>query len=187
MDEIATSARVEIGLNEKKACHGYSDRWLVWCKYQLHWAFRPVPVSLAAPPSHPASGATGCRSALPWICAGQGLGASLPRSLKLVLYTVAFGVVIQPQWQSTVSNPAQVALIYFSGLVVFDFFFDCINRAPTLMFENVSYVKKIVFPLEMLGWVVLGSAVFRLGDRTYDSWPSFNTSWLAVYRRSPFS
>jgi lipopolysaccharide transport system permease protein len=96
---------------------------------------------------------------------GSALGkvwALLAPLLKLVLYTVAFGVVIQPQWQSTVSSPAQVALIYFSGLVVFDFFFDCISRAPVLMFENISYVKKIVFPLEMLGWVVLGSAAFRL-------------------------
>jgi lipopolysaccharide transport system permease protein len=95
---------------------------------------------------------------------GSALGkiwAVLAPLFKLVLYTVAFGVVIQPQWQATVTSPAEIALVYFSGLTVFDFFFECINRAPTLMIENTSYVKKIVFPLEILGWVVVGSAAFR--------------------------
>jgi len=81
---------------------------------------------------------------------------------RLVLYTVAFGAVIQPQWQLAVPSPTEIALIYFSGLIVFDFFFECVNRAPTLMFENISYVKKIVFPLQIIAWVVLGGALFRL-------------------------
>jgi lipopolysaccharide transport system permease protein len=80
----------------------------------------------------------------------------------LSLYTVAFGVVIRPQWQTKISNPAEIALIYFSGLIMFEFFFECINRAPSLMFENVSYIKKMVFPVEILAWVVLGGALFRL-------------------------
>jgi lipopolysaccharide transport system permease protein len=80
----------------------------------------------------------------------------------LTLYTVAFGVLLRPQWQDSVSSPVEIALIYFSGLIVFDFFMECINRAPTLMLEHVGYIKKMVFPLEILAWVALGGALFRL-------------------------
>ena len=80
----------------------------------------------------------------------------------LSLYTVAFGFVIRPHWQSSVASPSEVALIYFSGLIVFSFFVDCLTRAPTLMFEHITYIKKMVFPLEILAWVVVGGAIFRL-------------------------
>ena len=39
---------------------------------------------------------------------------------------------------------------------------ECVNRAPSLMFENLTYIKKMVFPLEILAWVALGGALFRL-------------------------
>jgi lipopolysaccharide transport system permease protein len=56
----------------------------------------------------------------------------------------------------------RVALLYFSGLILFDFWFDCINRAPALLLENVPYIKKVVFPLEILCWVALAGALFRV-------------------------
>ena len=37
-----------------------------------------------------------------------------------------------------------------------------VTRAPTLMLSNVNYVKKVVFPLEILPIVALGSALFHL-------------------------
>ncbi len=80
----------------------------------------------------------------------------------LSLYTVAFGLVIRPHWQQTVASPSEVALIYFSGIIVFSFFVDCLMRAPMLMFEHITYIKKLVFPLEILAWVVLGGALFRV-------------------------
>jgi lipopolysaccharide transport system permease protein len=96
---------------------------------------------------------------------GSALGkiwAALAPLFMLTLYTVSFGLIIRPQWQSSISSPGEVALIYFSGLIVFNFFFDCINRAPTLMFDNTTYIKKVIFPVEILAWVVLGGALFRL-------------------------
>jgi lipopolysaccharide transport system permease protein len=96
---------------------------------------------------------------------GSALGkfwAVLAPLFMLVLYTVSFSVIIRPQWQSSVSSATELALIYFSGLIVFDFFFECVNRACTLMIENESYIRKIVFPVEIFAWVVLGGAMFRL-------------------------
>lgn len=49
----------------------------------------------------------------------------------------------------------------FSGLVVFQFFSDCLSRAPQLVMENPTYVKKIVFPLSILPWIVVSGATFN--------------------------
>jgi len=40
-------------------------------------------------------------------------------------------------------------------------FAECVNRAPGLILSNVNYVKKVIFPLEILPWVALGSALFH--------------------------
>jgi lipopolysaccharide transport system permease protein len=88
--------------------------------------------------------------------------AALVPLIMLGLYTFVFSVVVQPHWQEAMSNRSEIALIYFSGLVLFDFFFEGVMRAPNLMFEHVTYIKKVVFPLEILAWVVLGGAAFRL-------------------------
>lgn len=55
------------------------------------------------------------------------------------------------------------ALSLFSGLILFNLFSECLSRAPGLILANVSYVKKIIFPLEILPWVTLGSALFHAG------------------------
>ncbi len=82
--------------------------------------------------------------------------------VMLAIYTFVFGVVMKPQWQGAPQSSFGIALTYFSGLILFDFFIDCFNRAPVLMIEHVTYIKKLVFPLEVMAWVVVGSALFRL-------------------------
>ena len=81
---------------------------------------------------------------------------------RLAIYTFVFGVVMKPQWQGAPQSSFRVALTYFSGLIVFDFFMDCFHRAPSLMIDHPTYIKKMVFPLEVLAWVALGGALFRL-------------------------
>ena len=80
----------------------------------------------------------------------------------LGIYTFAFSMIIQPRWQAEVATRSDVALIYFSGLILLDFFLECVNRAPFLMRENQFYIKRMVFPVELLGYVVLLAASFRL-------------------------
>jgi lipopolysaccharide transport system permease protein len=36
-----------------------------------------------------------------------------------------------------------------------------VNRAPGLLFAHANFVKKVVFPLEILPWMVMGSALFH--------------------------
>ena len=49
----------------------------------------------------------------------------------------------------------------FAGLLVFGIFSECVNRAPSLMLQNPGFVKRVVFPLEIMPWVVLCSSLFH--------------------------
>jgi lipopolysaccharide transport system permease protein len=57
----------------------------------------------------------------------------------------------------------EFALVLFAGLIVFNLFAECVSAAPNLVVSNTNYVKKVVFPLEILPWVTLGSALFHGG------------------------
>ncbi len=82
--------------------------------------------------------------------------------LMLVVYTFVFSVVFEARWgASTTSSRADFAMLLFIGLIVHGFFAECLTRAPALILENVNFVKKVVFPLEILPLVVMGSALFH--------------------------
>ncbi len=77
--------------------------------------------------------------------------------LMLAVYTFVFGMVFRGQG----TDRTGFALSLFAGLLVFNLFSECIARSPMLIVSNPSYVKKVVFPLELLPWVSLGSALFH--------------------------
>ena len=73
-------------------------------------------------------------------------------------------MVFKARWPSASGDSrAEFALVLFAGLMVYNVFAECVNRAPGLILANTSYVKKVVYPLEILPWVTLGGAVFHLG------------------------
>ena len=79
----------------------------------------------------------------------------------LAIYTFVFSVVFKARWSTGSDSKTEFALVLFAGLLVFNLFSECLNRAPSLILANANYVKKVVFPLEILPWVVLGSATFH--------------------------
>ncbi|AUB84545.1 ABC transporter permease [Candidatus Thiodictyon syntrophicum] len=81
--------------------------------------------------------------------------------LMLAIYTFVFSVVFQTRWATPMNSRFEFALVLFAGLIVFALFSECVSRAPSLMAENPSYIKRIVFPLEALAWVSLASALFN--------------------------
>lgn len=86
--------------------------------------------------------------------------AAIVPLFMLSMYTFVFGVVLQVRWPGE-QNHLKVALLYFVGLIAFNFLFECVNRAPTLLLENVAYIKKVIFPLEVLPWVIVGAGLVR--------------------------
>ena len=73
----------------------------------------------------------------------------------LAVYTFAFSIVFRMRWAGASESTAAFALLLFLGLSTFTFFSDTVNRAPTQILENAAYVKKVVFPLEVLPWVAV--------------------------------
>ena len=79
----------------------------------------------------------------------------------LSVYTFVFSEVFKSRWSGGSDSKTEFALVLFAGLIMFNLFAECINRAPGLILSNVNYVKKVVFPLEILPWVALLSAMFH--------------------------
>lgn len=79
----------------------------------------------------------------------------------LLVYTFVFSVVLKARWNAASDSNTEFAMVLFSGLLVFNMFAECVNRAPNLVLTNANYVKKVVFPLEILPWVAMGSALFH--------------------------
>jgi lipopolysaccharide transport system permease protein len=72
-----------------------------------------------------------------------------------------FSVVFKSRWGTDTGSNTDFALILFPGLMMFNLFAECVNRAPGLILANTNYVKKVVFPLETLPVVSLLSALFH--------------------------
>jgi lipopolysaccharide transport system permease protein len=80
----------------------------------------------------------------------------------LVVYTFVFSVVFKARWGVGVEETkTQFAVVLFVGLIVHGLFAEVLNRAPGLILGNVNYVKKVVFPLEILPAVSMGAALFH--------------------------
>lgn len=82
--------------------------------------------------------------------------------LMLIIYTFVFSYIFQARWNNDISSRSEFALLLFCGLIIFNFFSECANRAPSLILCNTNYVKKVVFPLEVLPIVSTFSAFFQL-------------------------
>lgn len=105
---------------------------------------------------------------------GSALGilwSMLSPLFMLATYTFVFGTVFRARWAApaeqgasganTAHSTSEFAIILFAGLIVFQLFAEVVTRAPTLIVANTNYVKKVIFPLEILPIVALGSALFH--------------------------
>jgi lipopolysaccharide transport system permease protein len=82
--------------------------------------------------------------------------------VMLSIYTFVFSSIFQSRWGDTVgSSKTEFATILFVGLMIQNLFAEIINRAPNLIISNVNYVKKVIFPLEVLPIITMGSALFH--------------------------
>ncbi|MDR3631860.1 MAG: ABC transporter permease [Desulfocapsaceae bacterium] len=81
--------------------------------------------------------------------------------LMLAIYTLVFSVAFKARWGGGEESKVTFAIVLFSGIIVHSFFAECLNRAPSLITSCPNYVKKVVFPLEMLPWMALVSALLN--------------------------
>jgi lipopolysaccharide transport system permease protein len=79
----------------------------------------------------------------------------------LSVYTIAFGVIPKSRWGLT-GGTADYALMLFAGLIVFNAFSEVISKSSTLVTDNPNFVKKVVFPLELLPVVTVATALIHV-------------------------
>ena len=80
----------------------------------------------------------------------------------LAVYTFVFSVVFKSRWGvGEEESKTQFAIVLFVGLIVHGLLAEVLNRAPGLILGNVNYVKKVVFPLDILPVVSMGAALFH--------------------------
>lgn len=82
--------------------------------------------------------------------------------LMLAIYTFVFSVAFKAKWGGGEESKVAFAIVLFSGMIIHSFFAECLNRAPSLIISHPNYVKKVVFPLEILPWMTLLSALMHL-------------------------
>ena len=80
----------------------------------------------------------------------------------LVVYTFVFSVIFKSRWGvGEEESKTQFAVVLFVGMIVHGLFAEVLNRAPSLILSNVNYVKKVIFPLEILPVIAMGAALFH--------------------------
>jgi lipopolysaccharide transport system permease protein len=77
----------------------------------------------------------------------------------LAIYTFLFGVVFNSRWPGLPDLLSFVLMLY-CGLLTFNLVSETLSRAPTAVLSQPNYVKKVVFPLELLPLSQIGSALF---------------------------
>jgi lipopolysaccharide transport system permease protein len=82
--------------------------------------------------------------------------------IMLAIYALIFGQIFQARWpQQDTGTPFW--LLLYSGLIAFNLFAETISRAPTSVRSYPSFVKKIIFPVNILPVVPLGASLVHGG------------------------
>lgn len=93
-----------------------------------------------------------------------GWGWSLLQPLStLTIYTLVFSQILKTRWGASGGGGGigDYTVNLFAGLITFGVFSECINKSPDLITKQVSYVKKVVFPLEILSISTLCSILLN--------------------------
>lgn len=84
----------------------------------------------------------------------------------LAIFTFVFGFVMKARWPGLAAEDGpsglQFASLLFSGLLLHGFLAECLGQAPGLVVGHVNYVKRLIFPLEVLALPLVGSALVHL-------------------------
>lgn len=82
--------------------------------------------------------------------------------ILLVVYTFVFSEVFNARWGTQVASKTDFALALFTGITIYNLFSEVATRSPTLIISHANYVKKIIFPLETLPAIAIGSASIQM-------------------------
>jgi len=91
-----------------------------------------------------------------------GLGWSIVQPvLMLSVYTVVFSGIFKSRWGQQELSGLLFAANLFAGLLAFNLVAECATRGPNLIIAEPNYVKKVIFPIEILPAVSVVTALFH--------------------------
>lgn len=90
-----------------------------------------------------------------------GVWAFVAPLIMLAVYTFVFSMVFQARWGDSGTSKTAFALNLFIGIILHGVLAESMSRAPSLMQQHASYVKKIIFPLWLLPMVPVISGTFH--------------------------
>lgn len=104
----------------------------------------------------------------------------------LAVYTFVFGSVLRVRWGGAQQNNLDFASVLFAGMILHGMLSECLARAPSLITGNVQFVKKVVFPLEILPWVSVLTALFQAAVSLailvlYLGFTQFELHWTVIF------
>jgi lipopolysaccharide transport system permease protein len=82
--------------------------------------------------------------------------------LMLLVYTFVFGMVMKVKWGVAGQDNIDFGLILFTGLLCHSLMSEVVGASVASITANSQYVKKVVFPLEILSLVTLCNAMFHM-------------------------
>lgn len=80
--------------------------------------------------------------------------------IMLGIFTFVFGYIFQSRWPA-LGGGVPFALNLYCGLIAFYIFGETVGRAPGAVRDYPNYVKKIIFPVEILPLVPMGAALIH--------------------------
>ncbi|ENO8808637.1 sugar ABC transporter permease [Photobacterium damselae] len=81
----------------------------------------------------------------------------------LAVYTFVFSVIFKAKWGvGEGQSKLDFALILFIGMIIYNFFAEVLTRSPGVIIGNVNFVKKVVYPLETIPLMVVGTAFLNM-------------------------
>ncbi len=83
--------------------------------------------------------------------------------VMLTVYVFVFGIVFKSRWPSAGGSGSlgEFALVMFAGQIAFQIFAEPVGRAPSLISSTPNFVRKVVFPLQILPLTAVGAAAFH--------------------------
>jgi lipopolysaccharide transport system permease protein len=81
--------------------------------------------------------------------------------LMLLVYSFVFSVVFKAKWNHPGAEDANFGVILFSGMIIHALFSEPMVLSSVSITGNTQYVKKVVFPLEVMTWSTTIVAAFQ--------------------------
>lgn len=69
---------------------------------------------------------------------------------QLAVFTFIFGSVLKSRWPGVNHATLDFPLNLFCGIIIYTMLAETLTRSATIMVDNVTYIKRVVFPVEIL-------------------------------------